>query len=336
MMDQHISILQVIVMTKQSKIIGGFFSLELPNKSEYHQQAVHLNSARYALEYVLRVRHYKKIYLPAYLCDSVLQPIKRLGVTPIFYPIDARFAPVLDLDLEPDTCLYYVNYFGVNGRNVRDVCLKSDRVIIDNTQAFFERPLAHADTLYSARKFFGVPDGGYLYTDAKERIELERDPSYYRFDALLKQMDLGSVSAEPLFQQNEHYLDTCGLHAMARATQRILSSIDYARVRTVRNANFRFLHEHIGKYNQLQADFRDVNGPLCYPFLIDRGSQLKQVLIEQGIYTDDFWEETASRIPADRFEHHLAENLAALPIDQRYGQAEMQVIAQVVQKFIRR
>ncbi|GAY78328.1 hypothetical protein NBRC111894_3882 [Sporolactobacillus inulinus] len=53
------------------QIIGGFFSLELPNKSEYHQQAVHLNSARYALEYVLRVRHYKKyIYLPIFATAS--------------------------------------------------------------------------------------------------------------------------------------------------------------------------------------------------------------------------------------------------------------------------
>lgn len=321
-------------MTDQQKIIGGFFSLELPMRSEYHSQALRLNSARYALEYILRVRHYKKIYLPAYICDSVLQPIKRLNIDYTFYSIDEHFSPIFDQMPEDNACFLYVNHFGMNNKNVQNVCRNLANVIIDNTQAFFERPQLRVDTLYSPRKFFGVPDGGYLYTNAEERLELDQDPSYYRYDALLKQIDLGSVSAEPLFEQNEAYLDTCGMHAMSRTTQRLLMSVDYEQVRTIRNENFRFLHQQIGTYNLLRADFTNVNGPMCYPFLIEHGEKLKDCLLERHIYANDYWQEVLSRVPPARFDYKLAKNLIALPIDQRYTETDMRFIAQIVGSFL--
>lgn len=321
-------------MTERQEIIGGFFSLELPKRTEYHRGAIHLNSARYCLEYVLRARNYKKIYLPAYICDSVLQPIKRLNIDYVFYSIDEHFAPVFDPVLENDACFYYVNYFGLNMGNVRELCHNIKHVIIDNTQAFFDRPLAHVDTLYSARKFFGVPDGGYLFSNTEKRIDLDRDPSYYRFDALLKQIDLGSVPAEPLFEQNEAYLDTCGMQAMSRTTQQLLMSIDYEQVRSTRNANFHFLHMQIEAYNQLRMDFSDANGPMYYPFLIDRGEQLKDLLLKHRIYTDDFWEEVISRVSSSSFEYRLAKHLIPLPIDQRYNEADMRTIVRIVRNFL--
>lgn len=321
-------------MTHQQKIIGGFFSLELPMRTEYHSQALRLNSARYALEYVLRVRHYKKIYLPAYICDSVLQPIKRLNIDYAFYSIDEHFAPLFDRVPEDDACFLYINYFGINSNSVRNVCHNLRHVIIDNTQAFFDQPKSGVDTLYSPRKFFGVPDGGYLYTDAEEQLELERDPSYYRCDALLKQIDLGSVSAEPLFEQNETYLDTCGMHAMARTTQRLLMSVDYEQVRAIRNENFRFLQQQIGTYNLLRADFNNVNGPMCYPFLIERGEELKAQLLQHHIYANDYWQEVSSRVSTASFDYQLAKNLVALPIDQRYKEADMRFIVETVRSFL--
>ncbi|WP_010631891.1 hypothetical protein [Sporolactobacillus vineae] len=209
-----------------------------------------------------------------------------------------------------------------------------NHVIIDNTQAFFERPLPHVDTVYSPRKFLGVADGGYLYTDAEERLDLEPDPSYYRYDALLKQIDLGSTAAEPLFEQNEAYLDTCGMHAMSRLTRRILESIDYAKVIERRNANFLYLHQQIGRWNQLHLDFSHPNGPLCYPLLIDHGAGLKDILLQHHIYCNDYWDDVLSRVSPASFEHHLVRDLIALPIDQRYNEDDMRVIAKIIREFL--
>lgn len=322
-------------MSDFPKIIGGFFPLELPEKSEYHSRALHLNSARYGLEYVLRTRHYKKIYLPAYICDSVLQPVKRLGIDCAFYLIDQDFSPVFDHTPEEDACFLYVNYFGLNSSNVRKICHSLKHVVIDNTQAFFAEPTAEIDTLYSPRKFFGVADGGYLYTNAEERLHLQPDPSYYRYDALLKQMDLGSTAAEPLFEQNEAYLDTCGMHAMSRLTRRILECIDYGKVIRRRNANFLYLHQQIGQWNQLGLDFSHPNGPLCYPLLINHGEQLKEVLLQHHIYGNDYWDEVLTRVSSASFEYHLVRDLIALPIDQRYDEDDMRMIAEIIQSFLK-
>ena len=52
--------------------------------------------------------------------------------------------------------------------------LLGKNVIIDNVQAYFQRPIEGFDTLYSCRKYFGVPDGAVLYTDL-EIEPLEKD-----------------------------------------------------------------------------------------------------------------------------------------------------------------
>ena len=60
--------------------IGGYFSLELPYGEEYHKNAIRLNTGRNCLEYILKTRGYRKVYIPYYICEVVLEPFKKLGV----------------------------------------------------------------------------------------------------------------------------------------------------------------------------------------------------------------------------------------------------------------
>ena len=93
--------------------IGGYFSLELNEGRERHPHALRLNAGRYALEYILKARMYRKVYLPYYICDSVLQPIKRQGVEYEFYHINEQLEPATELHLKDDEAVLYVNYFGL-------------------------------------------------------------------------------------------------------------------------------------------------------------------------------------------------------------------------------
>ena len=67
---------------------GGYFELELNEGKDYHAGAIKLNTGRNALEYILRVNKYKKIYLPFFTCDVLLQPIEKLKIDTEFYHID--------------------------------------------------------------------------------------------------------------------------------------------------------------------------------------------------------------------------------------------------------
>ena len=142
---------------------------------EYHKNAIRLNSGRAALQYILKAKDYQKIYLPTYICDSVLTPLHAESVRYEYYPINANFEPVFDKDIGNDEAFLYVNYFGINDQNVKDVIAHYQNVIIDNTQAFYSPPEPGVDTFYSARKFFGVADGAYLYTDIELNTPLEAE-----------------------------------------------------------------------------------------------------------------------------------------------------------------
>ena len=54
----------------KQKAIGGYFSLELPYNEygEYHRDAIRLNTGRYCLEYVLRVKKVHEKYIYHIIC----------------------------------------------------------------------------------------------------------------------------------------------------------------------------------------------------------------------------------------------------------------------------
>jgi hypothetical protein len=77
--------------------IGGYFGLEIPQGEEYHKHAIKLNTGRNCLEYILKARGYKKVYLPYYTCEVVLEPFKKLGVDYEFYHIGVDLRYVIRL-----------------------------------------------------------------------------------------------------------------------------------------------------------------------------------------------------------------------------------------------
>ena len=155
----------------KNKEIGGYFELEQFSGKEYYPDLIALNNARNALLYILKARKIKKIYIPYFLCDSVANICEREGYSYEYYSIDERFLPIFDKTLCPDEYLYIVNFYGqINNQTLKTLKQKYYNVIFDNVQAFFQKPVKGIDTIYSCRKFFGVPDGGYSnngYADRK-------------------------------------------------------------------------------------------------------------------------------------------------------------------------
>lgn len=75
------------MMTK-THAIGGYFELELNSGTELHQNSLSLNSARNCFKYILQKQNPSKIYLPYYICDSVVDVAKSSGIAWEFYAID--------------------------------------------------------------------------------------------------------------------------------------------------------------------------------------------------------------------------------------------------------
>lgn len=318
------------------KEIGGYFELELPQGEEYHKDAIRLNTGRNAFEYVLRAKGYQKVYLPYYTCDVMLEPVKKLSLAFEFYHIDEAFRPIFDFNrIKTQEVFVYTNYFGICDIQVSEVAAKCKSLIVDNAQAFFSRPLPGVDTFYSPRKFFGLPDGGYLYTQNTITTKLDTDYSYLRFKHLLGRADKSAEEFYSAFKKNDADLGNSSVKIMSKLTHKILASINYEEVEKRRKANFNYLSQNLQKRNQLSLEHAESYTPMVYPFLIGNGNFLKKKLLKNRIFIATYWPNVT--IWLDRNHHweaYLQENLVAIPVDQRYTEEDIEEIVKLINKII--
>jgi hypothetical protein len=300
--------------------IGGYFELELRKGKEYHSGALALNTGRNAIEYVLKGRKYKGGLVPAYSCDSILEPFKKLGIPVEFYNINTNMLPDIDLTkIESSVCVLVINYFGLLERQIAELVKAHSNIIIDNSQAFFAQPVEGKDTVYSPRKFFGVPDGAYLYTDLPDDLELELDYSWDRCEHLLRRIDCSPEDGYEAYRRNQKALSFQPIRRMSELTRTLLRSIDYEYAKMKRQENFLFLHKELRSSNLLSSliDSGEHDGPMVYPFLSQREG-LREELIKKRIFVATYWIEVLNRGAQPNFASLLTKRLCALPIDQRY------------------
>ena len=250
---------------------------------------VAVNNARCAFYYIFKARHYRKAYLPYFLCDSVRLLLERERIPFEEYRIDSSFRPLLDRPMKPDEVLYLVNYYGFFGDSeIRGMKDRYGSIVVDNAQAFFARPISGIDTIYSCRKFFGVPDGGYAYTDAVPEETFPVDVSMNRMKHILGRFEGRSAS--------EYYEDFCNndesfkeieLRNMSKLTHNILGAIDYETAKRRREENYKTLADALGEKNPLK--FPAPCGPYAYPFYTKNGMAIKKQLAREKIYVATLW-----------------------------------------------
>lgn len=317
-----------------STAIGGYFELELPlGTGERYKEAGRYQSASAAFRALLKNERPARVWMPWYICSSMIAALQAEGVPIQRYEIDETLDIKGELPLAKGEWLVYVNYFGVCDRNVDRILTRysPDQVVIDCAQAFFSAPRRCLATLYSPRKFFGVPDGGYLVTDIEMPfIDEEDDGSVNRCIHLLKRLGSGPEAGYQDYRAAESTLNNQSPRRMSQLTQRILASIDYERARATRSANFLYLHETLGELNSLSIHVEESAAPLCYPFFCAEEG-LRERLIAERIYIPVYWPDfCAGDSESPKLEQQLSHDCLALPCDQRYSSEHMDQISHLI------
>ncbi len=309
--------------------IGGYFELELNKQGEYHQDAIRLNTGRNALEYIILANSYKKIYIPYFTCGVLLQPLNKNNIIYEFYHIDENLEPVFDFSKIKDEAFLYTNYFGLKDNYILNLSGKCKNLIIDNAQAFYAPPIKGINTFYSPRKFFGVPDGAYLFTDNTLKTTLKKDQSYQRFQHLLQRIDESAEQGYNNFIKNETLLNDLPVMQMSDLTKMILKAIDYKTVASKRINNFEYLEKHLKGINKITFKLNKGQVPMVYPFLTD-DLALRDKLIKHKIYTSRYWDEVNTIVAKNSHEYKFANKLIHLPVDQRYDEADLSKIIEII------
>lgn len=313
------------------KSLGGFLELEANNGNHYHPNSFAVNSGRNALKLLLQNSSIQEIYVPFFICQVVVDVIKGLNINLCLYDIDEQFEIIGDIP--KDSCLLYVNYFGIKQDYIEQLSHK--QLIIDNSQAFFAKPLNGNHSFYSPRKFFGIPDGGYLATDLsiKNWDQLSTDSSEDRFTHLLKRVELGPESAYGDFTHNENIINNLETLRMSKLTTKMLHSVDYERVKNKRRSNFELYHSLLSKPNKYHISISKNDVPLCYPLVVNN-NQLRELLRDQRIYVPYYWPQIEDRYGKSNSAAQLSYKIFCLPLDQGLEKEDIEYIINKVQKIL--
>ena len=314
--------------------IGGY--LEFPRfvGKMLHENAIALNSARNGLAYLIEAKKIREIALPKFLCASVGEICNKYGVQVHYYTIGKDFLPD-GLNLENGECLYLVNYYGqIDNQKIEEIKKSHDKLIVDNVQAYFQMPVQNTDTIYTCRKFFGVPDGAFLYTDIPISRTLEQDRSAKRMTHLLGRFEESGSEYYAAYAENESIFESLPLRTMSKITENLLRGIDYQGAKAVRERNFIFLDKVFSSLNKLSLKIPE--GAFMYPLYVPDGVKMRKELQNRKIYIPTLWPDVFDLCAETEWEYDMARNILPLPCDQRYNMDAMEFLVKEVLNCLQR
>ena len=313
--------------------IGGYIELDTFRGEMLHEDGIKLNSGRNALDYLLKSNSIRVLHYPKFICNSNDRILRNNNVEIKAYSIGKDFCPVIT-NRSDDEWIYLVNYYGQI--SVEYISSFGKNVIVDNAQAYFEKPLDGIAAIYSCRKFFGVADGAILYLNKgyrklSELNHLEQDKSCKRMRHLLGRYENTASEFYQDYSENESSFCGIPLRKMSRLTENLLRAVDYNHVKERRTYNYIYLHNQFKQLNQLKLSVPQ--GAFMYPLYIENGAEIRKELQKKGIYIPILWPDVLNKSKKE-LEYDMAQNILPLPVDQRYGEEEMQMMTDEIKKFL--
>lgn len=318
--------------------IGSFLELQFEKGCEYYNYNINVarvNSGRAAIWHALRILECDCVWVPYYQCDTVRDFLLKHNIVVKYYHIDGNFNPV-NLIPGVNEAVIIVNYFGIMSRDrLLSLGEKYDKVIIDNSQAFFTEPIEGCMNVYSARKFIGVSDGAYVIGTGAEKYT-EEYPQCFSSDTslfLLQRIEYGCEGKTYTSRMiNENRIDHEDIMRMSKLTHTILDGTDYSFIVHKRKENFGIAHKLFSKINCIDpmVYYDDSCVPMVYPLVIEDDDLLKK-LLEHKHFQGHWWSYLLNEVEKDSFEYWLSRYIIPITIDQRYGEKELYFIKSVIE-----
>ena len=316
-----------------------------PNFAGYEQ--IRCDTGRTALKLALhdwqqRTNGFGRIWVPAYLCPSVLKVIRSQGILfEEYIDLPGTQAVFFPPKPENDDMVLVVHYFGKLNSPilgwVADNPERRWRILEDCVQSPYTEGvgLTGEYAITSLRKWWPAPDGATLYT-----IEpLLSEPALASPDEIFINQRLIAKIIRRTVNEEQYYLELIKLSEMKLDTSQprrcsfiseyLLSRIDKAVALKHRLSNWHYIHSRlydvIEKSSMVSALYDGLlvgEVPLTYPILVGNGKRdkLRSWLADQQIYCPIHWRLESSAEEASKC---LSEKMMSLPIDQRYNKEDM-------------
>lgn len=287
-------------------------------------------NARSALAALIAERGPTRVWLPAYACPALAAATAAAAVETRFYAMDAALEPDaagLARQLRAGDAVVVIDHFGrppgaawrALAADFPDLLWIEDRAQALDTAA----PPFGEVRLFSPRKLIGVGDGGILVAESPLPAPRSAAPLAWAPEAA-RALDPDGDAPEGwygLFRRREA-AQAVGGRAASDRTLAALAATAAPPLAEARRANWRVLAEALGAY-ALWPIASPAFAPLAFPILVEDAAQTVERLAARRIWAPRHWSDPPS--PATEFPaaHWLAAHCVSLPLDQRYGAADM-------------
>ena len=314
-----------MIKIKNHKEYGGFLPLELnlgcnqPYYNDY-SKILSFNTIKAALPLISKDLKIKKILVPYYLCPNVIKELEKSFAEVGFYYLNNNLLPQID-NLKGKV-VYLVDYFGIMDKEVQKYVAANPETIflIDNAHSFYNKPIMRDNVynLYSCKKFFGVPDGGYLISKRKIDQTYKKTTSSNISNYLIKSLEEGTNSCYQEKKAVDEYINNnySGISVFA---EEILSHIDYEKIKKIRKSNFSIYQQYFRGINQINCEEESI--PYIYPLNVNKN--IKDKLIKEKIYVPTLWNQLLDIQFNNTLEQKMAADTLFLPLDQRYDEKDI-------------
>jgi hypothetical protein len=311
--------------------IGGYLELEFASGPRLSPRDIPVDLGRHALEILIKTRGYKRLLAPRYTCGVLGPAIERANVELTLYDLDDFLEPVFPQGHpQPGEALLYTNYYGLKQDTVEHLKRNYPDLILDYAQDFYGSIPPGVDAFRSCRKFLGLADGALLQCDAMKGSRLQPASAQGRYDHLLVAADQGIEAGFPLSQAHENRLQGAPVRGMSNLTAGLLAGIDHNRVQERRRKNRDQLHNALHYLNQLPIDPAAAYVPMTYPFRVAEAAKMRAHLINRKIFTPRYWPDLLAPLNPQDGANLFLDEVVYLPVDQRYGEPEMNRVLEVL------
>jgi hypothetical protein len=322
--------------------IGGYFGFELPKYENLYSDVIYFQSARATIRAVLECSGFEYVLMPAYICNSIIEAGKDAGLKVHTYELDEKLFPKVDFNQNFDkTGFLYVNYFGIYQNNTERLkrILPKDHLIIDNSHALFAPHIGELATIYSPRKFVGLPDGGLLRASDNLNIQEPKEEdlgSLKRMNYLMTRLAYSAREGYEGFNDARLSLADSYPLKMSRLTRRLMCSIPWQKTADKRRENSLAMAYKLNELNDFKWKLNDTDVPLCYPLMLNNCDvkSIKNDLSNLDIFTATYWLDAVPRIKPNSIEDMLINRTVFLPIDQRLNLSDINFICDTVLNLI--
>lgn len=340
--------------------IGSNFWLEdlkdrNPSKMNY-QGCVLLDSGRSAIRLALKNEYFSRrvALLPRYICQSVIDAFESFEV--FFYDIGKDLSVCKSLfreivnQIKPSVILT-MPYFGfTTDKNIEKElsdCKDNGIILInDITQALFLGNNGIADyTVASLRKWFPIPDGGFLRSEKNIKLRsVNPQPSLsstIRLEAMSeKRKDVyGTQTIDKnkyfdLFDKAENTLDTQNeVHYISDTSKDILARLNYAEIALKRKENFNYLYDGLKDVISPIFPKSEKEVALFFPMYVQDNLLLKKYLTINNIFLPILWPKHKQWEDNSQDVKFIFNHIICVPCDQRYSKDNMEKIIYYIKKF---